>query len=134
MKLKSALFGLAVTALFSLLFLLGVFGHLENQAYDFLLRFRQDRQLSEDVVFLDIDDTAITYYGTYPWPRSIYAEGFLRLKEHGARAAIFDIEFIDRGPLGVDSEYLEQRLPVDFSRSFTGINEDVNDIFSALSA
>jgi adenylate cyclase len=129
---KSALLGLISAALFTLLYLADVLSPLENQLYDFFLGFRSNRPHIDSVVFLDVDDTAIAYNGIFPWPRSIPAEGLLRLKEHGARAAIFDIEYIDRGPQGVDSLYLEQGLPADFERSFTGIGAAADDLFSAL--
>jgi len=129
---KSALLGLISAALFTLLYLADALGPLENQLYDFFLGFRANRPHLESVVFLDVDDPAIAYNGIFPWPRSIPAEGLLRLKEHGARAAIFDIEYIDRGPQGVDSLYLEQGLPADFERSFTGIGAATDDLFYAL--
>ena len=121
-------------ALFTLLYLADVLNPLENQLYDFFLGFRTGRPRIDSVVFLNVDDPAIAYNGIFPWPRSIPAEGLLRLKEHGARAAIFDIEYIDRGPQGVDSLYLEQGLPADFERSFTGIGAAADDLFSALRA
>jgi len=129
---KSALPGLISAVLFTLLYLADVLSPLENQLYDFFLGFRSNRPHIDSVVFLNVDDPAIAYNGIFPWPRSIPAEGLLRLKEHGARAAIFDIEYIDRGPQGVDSLYLEQGLPADFERSFTGIESAADDLFSAL--
>jgi adenylate cyclase len=56
----------------------------------------------------------------------------LRLKEYGARAAIFDIEYIDKGPQGVDSLYLNQGLGNDFFRSFSGIESAAQDVLSAV--
>jgi adenylate cyclase len=131
---KSALLGMISAVLFTLLYLADVFGPLEDQLYDFFLGFRAGRPHIDSVVFLNVDDPAIAYNGIFPWPRSIPAEGLLRLKEHGARAAIFDIEYIDRGPQGVDSLYLEQGLPADFERSFAGIASAADDLFSALKA
>ncbi|MDR2899961.1 MAG: adenylate/guanylate cyclase domain-containing protein [Treponema sp.] len=133
MKLwRNALLGFVSAAVFSLLYLLGVMRPLEDRLYDFFLSLRQDRKLIEEVVFLDVDDEAIAYNGVFPWPRSIPADGLLRLKEHGARAAIFDIEFIDRGPQGVDSLYLNQGLAADFTGSFDGISQAAADLLSAL--
>ena len=129
---KNVLIGLAASVLFSLLYLAGMLTALEDRLYDFFLRFRISRPLIESVVFLDVDDSAIAYNGMYPWPRSIPADGLLRLKEHRARAAIFDIEYIDRGPQGVDSMYLEQGLPSDFNRSFSGINQITQDFISSV--
>jgi len=129
---KNTLMGLAVAVFFSLVYLLGVFDRLGDQVFDFFLGFRAEREPSGEVVFLDVDDNAIAYNGVFPWPRSITAEGLLRLKEYGARAAIFDIEYIDKGPQGVDSIYLNRGLSTDFSQSFSGINSAVADILSAI--
>ena len=132
MRWKNVLVAFAAAVFFSLLAVLGVFTRAEDQVYDFFLRFRVDRQRINDVVFLDVDDDAIAHNGVFPWPRSVTADGLLRLKEYGARAAVFDIEFIDKGPQGVDTIYLNQGLPADFDRSFSDINSAAADVFSAL--
>jgi adenylate cyclase len=124
--------GFAASLLFAFLYIVGAFNSLESRLYDFFMRFRADRQRVDSVVFLDVDDSAIFYNGVFPWPRSIMAEGLLRLKEYGVRAAIFDIEYIDHGPQGVDSIYLNQGLSNDFNRSFSEINSNAQEIFSAL--
>ena len=133
MNKKNILIGLGTVIVFSLLYFLGVFTGLECQVYDFFLNFRSDRDRTEDVVFLNVDDSAIAYNGVFPWPRSITADGLLRLKEYGARAAIFDIEYIDKSPPGVDAIYLSNGLPADFDRSFAEINSIAGDIFAAIS-
>jgi len=132
MNWKSLLTGFAAAGFFSLLYIAGIFGPLEDRTYDLFLRFRSNRERTADVTFLDVDDNAIAYNGVFPWPRSITADALLRLKEYGARMAIFDIEYIDHGPQGVDTIYLNQGLPADFSRSFSEINSAASDIFSAL--
>jgi len=128
---KNALIGLAAAVLLSALYLIGALTSLENNLYDFFLRFRADRKRIDNIVFLDVNDEAIAYYGFFPWPRSITADGLLRLKEYGTGEVIFDIEYIDRGPQGVDSLYLEQGLANDFERSFSEIDSSAQEIFSA---
>ena len=131
-KLKDFLLGLSAAVIFSLLYITGLLSSPEDRLYDFFLRFRQERELLSDVVFLDVDDLAISYYGIFPWPRAIPADGLLRLKEYGARAAIFDIEYIDKGPQGVDSLYLNYGLGDDFDRSFSEIDSSARGLFSAI--
>ena len=123
---------MSAAVVFALLYIVGALTPLEDRMYDFFLHFRAARAQLSDVVFLDVDDNAIAYYGIFPWPRSIPADGLLRLKEYGAKAAIFDIEYIDKGPQGVDSLYLNQGLGSDFFRSFTEINSAAQDILSAV--
>ncbi|MDR2923700.1 MAG: adenylate/guanylate cyclase domain-containing protein [Treponema sp.] len=132
MKLKNILTGLMPAVLFSLLCVLGLFEGLENHVYDLFLRVRPNRKPAQDITFLDVDDNAIAYNGVFPWPRSVTADGLLRLKEYGARAAVFDIEFIDKGPQGVDTVYLNQGLPKDFNRSFTEIGARMRTLVDAV--
>ena len=132
MNLKNILIGIGTTVFLSLFYLLGTLDIIGNQVYDFLLGFRLQREETGYVVFLDVDDNAIAYNGVFPWPRSITADALLRLKEFGALAAVFDIEYIDRGPPGVDSIYLRQGLSADFSRSFSEISSAVGDMISSI--
>jgi len=132
--LKTAFPGFAAAAVFSILYLIGVLSSLEDRLYDFFLGFRANRERLDSVVFLDVDDQAIAYYGFFPWPRSIPADGLLRLKEYGANAAIFDIEYIDRGPQGVDSLYLDTGLENDFQHSFYEISTAAQEMLSAIQA
>jgi len=132
MKWKTVLIGLAVAVFFSLLYATGAFGNLGYRVYDFFLRFRINRERDSNVVFLNVDDNAIAYHGVFPWPRSVTADGILRLKEYGLGALIFDIEFIDRGHQGVDTIYLSRGLPADFGRSFSEINSAAMDVFNAV--
>ena len=134
MNRKNIFIGLGSAVLFTTLYFLGFLNSLGDQVYDVFLRFRPERKDLNAIVFLDVDDNAIAYNGVFPWPRSIPAEGLLRLKEYGALAAVFDIEYIDHGPQGIDSLYLNQGLGNDFDRSFSEINSAAQDIFSALSA
>ncbi len=131
---QSVVLGFAAAGLVSLLYVTGILTPLENRLYDFFLYFRAQRERIDNVVFLDVDDPAIAYNGVFPWPRSIMADGLLRLKEYGARAAVFDIEYIDKGPQGVDSLYLNQGLPDDFNRSFSEITSATSDVLAALKA
>jgi adenylate cyclase len=131
-SLKNALIGAAVGLLFALLSVVGLIEPLEDQVYDFFLHGRPNREQIDNVVFLDVDDNAIAYNGVYPWPRSIMADGFLRLKEYGTLAAIMDIEFIDKGPPGIDSIYFDRDFPRDFEKTFLNINSNVSDFLGAI--
>jgi adenylate cyclase len=123
-------FGSAV--IFALLNLSGLFTAVENRVCDSFLRFRPKRERFNSIVFLEVDDDATALLGVFPWPRSVMADGLFRLKEYGVSHAIFDIEYIDKSPPGVDAVYLERGLPGDFSQSFSEINANMRDMFSAL--
>jgi adenylate cyclase len=130
--LKNLLIGLGAGLFFALLYVVGILGPLEDRVYDFFLRGRPNRERIDNVVFLDVDDAAIAYNGVFPWPRSIMADGFLRLKEYGVRAAVLDIEFIDKGPEGIDTVYFDRDFPVDFEKTFLEIGGNVSDLLDAL--
>ncbi|MDR0452799.1 MAG: CHASE2 domain-containing protein, partial [Treponema sp.] len=117
---------------FALLYAAGVLGSLDDRVYDLFFRVRPKRERISNVVLLDVDDTAIAYNGVYPWPRSVMADGFLRLKEYGAEAAILDIEFIDKGPPGIDAVYFDRDFPVDFEKAFSDIGTNALDLLDAL--
>jgi adenylate cyclase len=129
---KSALTGLAA-ALFAAVFVVtGLFTPVEDRVYDLFLGLRPERERPDSIVFLDVDNEAIALNGVFPWPRSVMADGLLRLKEYGARMVIFDIEYVDRGHQGVDAVYLEQGLPQDFNRTFAGISDNVSALLNSL--
>jgi adenylate cyclase len=130
--LRNVFIGLGTGVFFALLYAAGVLGPLDDRVYDFFFRGRPVRERIDNVVFLDVDDAAIAYNGVYPWPRSIMADGFLRLKEYGAGAAVMDIEFIDKGPEGIDSIYFQRDFPADFERTFAEIGGNVSDLLAAL--
>jgi len=133
MKLRnSVLIGFSAACVSAILYLTGVFPYFENKIYDIFLRFRAYRTRTDNVVFLDIDDEAIAYNGSYPWPRSVLADGLLRLKEYGVLAAIIDIDNTESSPQGVDALYLNQGLANDFNGSFNEINSAAQDVFSAV--
>ncbi|MCL2791807.1 MAG: CHASE2 domain-containing protein [Spirochaetaceae bacterium] len=126
----------AIIAFISALFfafcgLLGLFYSIEKRLYDIFLGQRPERERADIVLFLDVDDQAIAMNGVFPWPRSIMAEGLFRLKEFDVAAVIFDIEFIERSPRGLDSIRLDD-LPLNFSRTFSEIESATFELINAL--
>jgi adenylate cyclase len=130
--LKNLLIGLASGLFFALLYATGVLEWLEDRVYDAFLKGKLEKERISNVVFLDVDDPAIAFNGVFPWPRSIMADGFLRLKEYGVRAAILDIEFIDKGPPGIDSIYFERDFPMDCRNTFEEIGGSVEELLGAV--
>jgi adenylate cyclase len=107
---------------------------MEDRVYDLFLRGKREGKRFDRIIFLDVDDQAIAHVGVFPWPRSVVADGLLRLKEYGALNAIFDIEYIDKSPTQVDELYLQERLKSDFTRSFSEISANMLDLISALAS
>jgi len=129
-KIISLIIGVSIALLLVLLYFVGGLNFLENSLYDLSLRFRANRQHSENIVFLNIDDPAIDYLGLWPVPRWPYADGLFRLKEYETSAVIFDLQFLDYGAKGIDNKYLDEGLEKDFNQSLSRVNAAVHDNLS----
>jgi adenylate cyclase len=131
---QSILVALGAALVVSALYLTSFFDLAENRIYDMFLGGRPKRERLDQILFLDVDDQAIAHVGVFPWPRSVMAEGLLRLKEYGAKMTIFDIEYIDKSPTQVDEVFLKQGLKSRFDRSFSEIGLNLSDLLNALSS
>ncbi|GHU31852.1 guanylate cyclase [Spirochaetia bacterium] len=132
LRIMSVLTGIGAALVFSLLYATDFFQGLENQIYDIFLGFRNNHGNIDNIVFVDVDDPAIAHIGVFPWPRSVVAEGLIKLKEYGARTVIFDIEYVDNSPTDVDEVYLKQGLQTDFEQSFTEVSSSVSELLGAI--
>lgn len=92
--LKSILIIFFITAFSVVLGILGAFSKLDFRFYDFLIKLRPNAEAREEIVFIDIDDYSIDKLGAWPWTRDIYANTLIRMKELGAKVAVFDVEFL----------------------------------------
>ena len=106
----------------------------DARVYDLLLRIRPAVEEDGSILLVDVDDLAIEKVGMWPWSRSIMAEGLIRMREFGARYAVFDIEYTEESPLGVDSRFLRTELPDYLSAEFDELNRYIEDLFGALEA
>lgn len=104
----------------------------EKRVYDLFLHMRRAPVEDSHILLLNIDDQAISQVGIWPWSRDVVADGLVLLREFGAACTVFDIEYVDRSPQGVDSRYLEETLPALFVERFSGIKSDATGLVSAL--
>jgi adenylate cyclase len=132
LKKISILTALGSALIFSLLYFTQFFPLAEDKVYDLFLRGKPERERLDSFIFLDVDDQAIAHVGIFPWPRTIMANGLLRLKEYKAETAIFDIEYIDNAPTQVDEIYLKGGLKTDFDRRFAEIGANISDLLGAV--
>jgi len=123
---------LVAAGLFTALNLLPVYRSAERRFYDLLLHLRPAVPERQEFLFLDIDDTAIAEVGQFPWSRDVMAEGLILLREMGAGYVVFDIEYVDPSPRGVNLQLLEVEVPELFDREFTDIKQNVAGLFAAL--
>jgi hypothetical protein len=75
------------------LFFAGGQNRVSLYLYDSLLWFREPVPESEEIVFLDIDDTAIEYQGEWPWHRTDLARYLMELDFFQPKSQILDINF-----------------------------------------
>jgi adenylate cyclase len=123
---------LAVSVVIVLLNLFTPFEAVERRVYDMLLHVRPAVSENPSILLIDVDDTSIAKVGTWPWGRNIMADGLITMREFGASYAVFDIEYVDKAPLGVNSEVLNQEIPAALNAEFGTVQQNVADLFAAL--
>jgi adenylate cyclase len=121
-----------VAGVFTLLNLFGLYRGAERRVYDLLLHLKPSIPEEPSLLFLDIDDTAIAQVGQYPWSRDIMADGLILMKEFEAAYAVFDIEYTEQSPRGVNVRLLNEEIPELFSQEFAGIRRNIEDLFLAI--
>ncbi len=121
-----------VAALFILLSFTGFYRQAGGRVYDLLLHLRRQVPEQPSILLLDIDDASIARVGVWPWSRDIMADGLILLAEFGARYALFDIEYTEVSPRGIDDSLLRQEIPMRFSQEFSRLQQNVSDLFHAL--
>ena len=112
----------------------GFYKNIESAIYDQLLHIKRPVQEHGSILLLDIDDTAINKVGTFPWSRDIMADGLIVMKEFDAAYAVFDIEYVNKSPRGLNAEFLENEIPNTFAQEFASIDQNMRDLLSAIEA
>ena len=118
----------AVAGLFAALSLVPAFRGADSRVYDLLLHVKPAIAERQDIRLIDIDDTAIEKVGTFPWSRDIMADGLILMREMGARTVMFDIEYVDPSPRGVNADLLEKALPETLALEFTNASENAAEL------
>lgn len=102
--------------------------------YDLFLRIKPTLEEEKQILLIDVDDLAISEVGVWPWSRSIMADGLILLKEFGAKYAIFDIEYTEESPRGINPDVLNNKIPETVEYNFEIINTNTTDLLSSISA
>ncbi|MCX7023377.1 MAG: CHASE2 domain-containing protein [Spirochaetes bacterium] len=123
---------LGIGLFLALLYALPFYANLENGVYDIFLRLKPAVSNNDFIVLLNIDDQSIDNVGQWPWPRSLIGDGLVLLREFDARYAVFDIEYLNRSPAGVDTWYLENGLKNDFATGFADISSSASELIEAV--
>ena len=123
---------LGIAAVMALLVALGLTAAVENRVYDVFLGMRPAPVQHPDLVLVEVDDLAVSTVGTWPISRSITADALLLLKEMGAQYAVFDIEYVNKSPRGVNASVLEETYPSELTERFNKLAEDNTALIQAL--
>ena len=90
--------------IFRILFITNFWHNLEHKASDVFFMLRGEREISGDIVIVEIgDDTFNTLNERWPFPREYHAKLIENLEMAGASQIIFDIEFTERTNIDSDS-------------------------------
>lgn len=92
-----------VTVIFAVTCGLNLFEKLDLSFYNGLLHLKKNPPLSDKVMMVTIDEDDINEIGDWPWTRDILGNALLRMKQLGAKNAVFDIEYISPSLKGVAS-------------------------------
>lgn len=123
---------LLISSLFTALNVFDFYKTGDSKVYDFLLHFRPGIQENKSILLIDIDDPSIAQVGVWPWSRDIMADGLILMKEMGADYSVFDIEYTEQSPLGVNANLLKKEIPKTFTSEFDTINQNMKDLFDAI--
>lgn len=105
-KLKFLIVPLAIFIVLEIVFLSTFWQNLEHKAKDLFFIMRGAREISENVVIVEIgDETFNVLNESWPFPRNYHAHLIENLEEAGVKEIIFDIEFTERSDVDAD-EYL----------------------------
>jgi adenylate cyclase len=122
----------AAALIFVLLNLAPFFRTAEQRVYDLFLHVKPPIEEREEILLLDVDDTAIANVGLWPWSRDYMARGLILLRELDSGRVTFDIEYVDRSPEAVDGAYLRSELPQIIDSEFAFVQEQIFALFEAI--
>jgi len=103
----------------------GFFQKFDYRLYDFMLSLRKEPKSRQEILFVEIDNKSLEDLGPWPWSRDILANSLLRMKELGAKTAVFDIEYLSPSHLGVNPQ-----ASVEIGNALDSQKKDVSDFIS----
>jgi adenylate cyclase len=123
-----------VVAVFAVLAAIGAMDGIEQRVYDLFLHVKPAEVENSSILLLDVNDQAINEVGVWPWSRDLMANGLILMREFGAAYAVFDVEYVNKSPRGLDTFVLRQNVPDAFAQEFAKIQTSVQQLFEAIRA
>ncbi|MCZ6667435.1 MAG: CHASE2 domain-containing protein, partial [Gammaproteobacteria bacterium] len=85
--------GLMITLMFLIFAETQLFESLDNRAYNLGVSFSSDKEASEDIVIIAIDDKSLQALGAWPWSRDVLAKITRLLAKYRPRVFGFTMPF-----------------------------------------
>ena len=95
LRRNSLVISVVVTALVCFLHFAGAFENIENRSLDLRFKVRGTQHPKAPIVIAEFDDEALQTVGKWPWPRRIHAKLIDICRKAGAKAAVFDVLFLE---------------------------------------
>ncbi len=99
------LISLGITITIYILMQSTIFQNFENKTFDYRMRLRGTRDISDKIVIVFICNETLAEFG-FPLPRGFYAAMLHCLKEFGAATIGFDVLYFDQGNFNEDDRLL----------------------------
>ena len=131
---KAVLIPVIIVLIFSVFNLFSFYTAGENVFFDLFLRLTPGPEEDNKIVLLNIDDLAIARVGMFPWSRSIMADGLILMKEMGAEYAVFDIEYTEKSPMGLNGDFLREEIPKTLDQQFGSLSDNTTGLFQAIAS
>lgn len=102
--------------------------------YDTMLAIKPEIPERQDILLVNIDDSAIEEIGAFPWTRDVIADMIIRLREVGGHSVVFDIEYMTPGQSGVNREYVKNVFPAEYSLVRDEVRQYLKEFSDAIAA
>lgn len=114
----------ASVAFWTLVSAIGALQKFDFRLYDVLLGFRRSPDVRGEILLVEADNASTSNDSfeemkTWPWPRDIFANALMRMKEFGASTVVFDIEYLSPSSLAVNEDAI-----IEAAANFDGTRPD----------
>jgi len=136
-KLVASIIVGASISFWTLFCAIGAIQKFDFRIYDLLLGFSKNPETRKEILLVEADNQSTSNESfanmkTWPWPRDVFANALMRMKEFGAATAVFDIEYLAPSSLAVNEDaIIEAASNFDGSRpDFEKFVRDNDDYFA----
>lgn len=128
---------LSAILFWSLICAIGALEKFDYRIYDLLISFKKSPEVRKEILLVEADNASMSNDSfeemkAWPWPRNVFANALMRMKEFGASTALFDIEYLSPSSLAVNEDaIIEAASNFDGTRpNFENFIKDNDDYFS----